>query len=121
MSLVRRLTDLDRQDRRVDRGIEADYTVAIVTHNMQQRRGLGFHGVMYLGEMMEFGETDQIFIKPKRKETETTSPAASANGSRRQRQGASNGHQRSFVQAIRPGLESMRSRILRWVAWSSRN
>jgi phosphate transport system ATP-binding protein len=48
-----------------------DYTIAIVTHNMQQAaRVSDFTAYMYLGELIEFGETDQIFLKPKRKETE---------------------------------------------------
>jgi len=51
--------------------LKAEYTVAIVTHNMQQAaRVSDFTAYMYLGELIEFGETDQIFIKPKRKETE---------------------------------------------------
>lgn len=51
--------------------LKTDYTVAIVTHNMQQAaRVSDYTAYMYLGEMIEFGETDQIFIKPKRKETE---------------------------------------------------
>ncbi len=51
--------------------LKADYTVAIVTHNMQQAaRVSDFTAYMYLGELVEFGETDQIFIKPKKKETE---------------------------------------------------
>jgi len=51
--------------------LKQDYTVAIVTHNMQQAaRVSDFTAYMYLGEMIEFGETDQIFIKPKKKETE---------------------------------------------------
>jgi phosphate transport system ATP-binding protein len=51
--------------------LKSDYTVAIVTHNMQQAaRVSDFTAYMYLGEMIEFGETGQIFIKPKRKETE---------------------------------------------------
>ncbi len=51
--------------------LKADYTVAIVTHNMQQAaRVSDYTAYMYLGELIEFGETDQIFIKPKRKETE---------------------------------------------------
>ena len=46
-------------------------TVVIVTHNMQQAaRVSDYTAYMYLGEMMEFGITNQIFIKPKRKETE---------------------------------------------------
>ncbi len=51
--------------------LKADYTVVIVTHNMQQAaRVSDYTAYMYLGEMMEFGSTDTIFIKPKRKETE---------------------------------------------------
>ena len=51
--------------------LKADFTVAIVTHNMQQAaRVSDYTAYMYLGEMLEFGETDQIFIKPARKETE---------------------------------------------------
>ena len=51
--------------------LKSDYTIAIVTHNMQQAaRVSDFTAYMYLGEMMEFGVTDQIFIRPKRKETE---------------------------------------------------
>ncbi|MBL0124916.1 MAG: phosphate ABC transporter ATP-binding protein PstB [Betaproteobacteria bacterium] len=51
--------------------LKDDYTIAIVTHNMQQAaRVSDFTAYMYLGEMMEFGVTDEIFIKPKRKETE---------------------------------------------------
>ena len=46
-------------------------TILIVTHNMQQAaRVSDFTAYMYLGEMIEFGETDQIFLKPARKETE---------------------------------------------------
>jgi len=51
--------------------LKADYTIAIVTHNMQQAaRVSDFTAYMYLGELIEFGETDQIFLKPERKETE---------------------------------------------------
>ena len=51
--------------------LKNDYTVAIVTHNMQQAaRCSDFTAYMYLGELMEFGRTDEIFVKPKRKETE---------------------------------------------------
>jgi phosphate transport system ATP-binding protein len=51
--------------------LKAEFTVAIVTHNMQQAaRVSDYTAYMYLGEMIEFGETDQIFIKPARKETE---------------------------------------------------
>ncbi|MEP6609913.1 MAG: phosphate ABC transporter ATP-binding protein, partial [Burkholderiaceae bacterium] len=51
--------------------LKSDYTIVIVTHNMQQAaRVSDYTAYMYLGELIEFGETDQIFIKPKRKETE---------------------------------------------------
>jgi phosphate transport system ATP-binding protein len=46
-------------------------TILIVTHNMQQAaRVSDYTAYMYLGEVIEFGETDQIFIKPSKKETE---------------------------------------------------
>jgi phosphate transport system ATP-binding protein len=51
--------------------LKKDYTVAIVTHNMQQAaRVSDYTAYMYLGELMEFGQTDQIFMKPQRQETE---------------------------------------------------
>ncbi|MGB0128741.1 MAG: phosphate ABC transporter ATP-binding protein PstB [Rhodocyclaceae bacterium] len=51
--------------------LKADYTIAIVTHNMQQAARISdFTAYMYLGELIEFGVTDQIFIKPRKKETE---------------------------------------------------
>src|SRR5258708_3749514 len=46
-------------------------TILIVTHNMQQAaRDSDFTAYMYLGEMIEFGVTDELFIKPKMKQTE---------------------------------------------------
>ena len=51
--------------------LKEDYTVVIVTHNMQQAaRVSDYTTYMYLGEMIEFGETRQMFMKPARKETE---------------------------------------------------
>jgi phosphate transport system ATP-binding protein len=51
--------------------LKQDYTVAIVTHNMQQAaRVSDYTAYMYLGELIEFGATDSIFVKPKRRETE---------------------------------------------------
>ena len=51
--------------------LKNDYTVAIVTHNMQQAaRVSDFTAYMYLGELIEFGKTEQIFMKPNRQETE---------------------------------------------------
>ncbi|MBG0800578.1 MAG: phosphate ABC transporter ATP-binding protein PstB [Methylocystis silviterrae] len=46
------------------------YTIAIVTHNMQQAvRISDYTAFMYLGELVEFGETDDVFNKPKEKRT----------------------------------------------------
>ncbi len=51
--------------------LKSDYTVLIVTHNMQQAaRCSDFTAYMYLGDLIEFGVTEDIFFKPKRKETE---------------------------------------------------
>jgi len=51
--------------------LKGDYTVVIVTHNMQQAaRCSDFTAYMYLGEVVEFGRTEHLFIKPQRKETE---------------------------------------------------
>ena len=51
--------------------LKKDYTIAIVTHNMQQAaRVSDYTAYMYLGSLIEYGKTDEIFIKPKRKETE---------------------------------------------------
>ncbi len=51
--------------------LKEDYTVVIVTHNMQQAaRVSDYTTYMYLGEMIEFGETRQMFMKPARQETE---------------------------------------------------
>jgi phosphate transport system ATP-binding protein len=51
--------------------LKQDYTVVIVTHNMQQAaRVSDYTAYMYLGELVEFGETDQIFLKPGKQATE---------------------------------------------------
>ena len=51
--------------------LKQDYTIAIVTHNMQQAaRVSDYTAYMYLGELVEFGDTEQLFFKPKRSETE---------------------------------------------------
>jgi phosphate transport system ATP-binding protein len=51
--------------------LKSDYTIAIVTHNMQQAaRVSDYTAYMYLGELIEFGATDDLFLKPRRKETE---------------------------------------------------
>jgi phosphate transport system ATP-binding protein len=51
--------------------LKKDYTIAIVTHNMQQAaRCSDFTAYMYLGELVEFGATEQIFFKPTQTATE---------------------------------------------------
>ncbi|CAK0751425.1 phosphate ABC transporter ATP binding subunit (fragment) [Gammaproteobacteria bacterium] len=51
--------------------LEKDFTIAIVTHNMQQAARISdFTAYMHLGELIEFGLTDEVFIKPKDKRTE---------------------------------------------------
>jgi len=51
--------------------LKSDYTIAIVTHNMQQAaRVSDYTAYMYLGELVEFGETDELFLKPKTQATE---------------------------------------------------
>jgi phosphate transport system ATP-binding protein len=45
--------------------LKADYTIVIVTHNMGQAARLSDHtGFMYLGKLIEFGETEQLFTNP---------------------------------------------------------
>ncbi len=51
--------------------LKSHYTIAIVTHNMQQAmRCSDYTAYMYLGDMVEMGETDQIFTNPKEKATQ---------------------------------------------------
>jgi phosphate transport system ATP-binding protein len=51
--------------------LKADYTIVLVTHNMQQAaRTADFTAFMYTGDLIEFGETKQIFTNPARRETE---------------------------------------------------
>ena len=51
--------------------LKADYTLAIVTHNLQQAaRVSDYTAFMYLGEMVEFGATQQIFTTPKDERTQ---------------------------------------------------
>jgi phosphate transport system ATP-binding protein len=52
-------------------GLKSRVTVLIVTHNMQQAARLSdFTAYMYMGELVEFGETEQLFFKPTNKRTE---------------------------------------------------
>ena len=51
--------------------LKSQVTILIVTHNMQQAaRVSDYTAYMYLGELIEFGVTDDLFIKPKMKQTE---------------------------------------------------
>ena len=51
--------------------LKQDYTVVIVTHNMQQAARCSDHpAFMYMGELIEFSDTDTLFTKPARKQTE---------------------------------------------------
>ncbi|HET6376741.1 MAG TPA: phosphate ABC transporter ATP-binding protein PstB [Methylocella sp.] len=51
--------------------LKRDYTIAMVTHNMQQAARVSDHtAFMYLGELIEFGETAHIFTSPHQKETQ---------------------------------------------------
>ena len=51
--------------------LKKDYTIVIVTHNMQQAaRSSDFTAFFYLGELVEFGTTTKIFTKPSNKRTE---------------------------------------------------
>ncbi len=51
--------------------LKAQYTIAIVTHNMQQAaRCSDYTAFMYLGEMVEFGETQRMFTSPSNKQTQ---------------------------------------------------
>jgi len=51
--------------------LTADYTIVIVTHNMQQAsRSSDYTAFMYLGELVEYGLTEKIFTAPDKKQTE---------------------------------------------------
>lgn len=51
--------------------LKSDYTIAIVTHNMQQAaRVSDYTAFMYMGDLIEFNSTDNIFTAPEEKQTE---------------------------------------------------
>lgn len=57
--------------------LKDDYTIVIVTHNMQQAARVSDNtAFLYLGELVEYGETDTIFKNPERNEQKTTLLAA---------------------------------------------
>ena len=52
-------------------GLKDNYSIAIVTHNMQQASRISdFTGFMYLGELVEFDKTEKMFVNPAKKQTE---------------------------------------------------
>ncbi len=51
--------------------LKKDYTLVIVTHNMQQASRVSDHtAFLYLGKLIEYGETERLFINPREKQTE---------------------------------------------------
>lgn len=51
--------------------LKSQYTIVIVTHNMQQAaRVSDYTAFMYMGDMIEYGDTDTLFTKPRKKQTE---------------------------------------------------
>jgi phosphate transport system ATP-binding protein len=53
------------------RELRGEYTIIIVTHNMQQAARISdYTAYMYLGELIEYGPTKRIFTKPVKQETE---------------------------------------------------
>jgi phosphate transport system ATP-binding protein len=50
--------------------LKSDYTIVIVTHNLQQAARIAdFTAFMYLGKLIEFGETESLFTKPRSTQT----------------------------------------------------
>jgi len=51
--------------------LRSDYTIVIVTHNMQQAsRASDYSAFMFEGELIEFGQTEQLFTKPRNEQTQ---------------------------------------------------
>ncbi len=51
--------------------LKRDFTIVIVTHNMQQAARVSDHtGFFYLGRLVEFGVTQQVFTRPRDERTE---------------------------------------------------
>ncbi len=65
-------SDRDGQDRRPDRrDLKKDYTIVIVTHNMQQAaRVSDYTAFLYIGELIEYGDTERLFTNPSEERTE---------------------------------------------------
>ena len=51
--------------------LKKEFTIVIVTHNMQQAaRVSDYTAFMYVGDLIEFGNTDKLFTRPEKKQTE---------------------------------------------------
>jgi phosphate transport system ATP-binding protein len=51
--------------------LKKEFTIAIVTHNMQQAARISdYTAYFYMGNLIEFGRTEELFVNPKKKETE---------------------------------------------------
>ena len=82
--------------------LKSDYTIVIVTHNMQQAaRVSDYTAYMYLGELIEFGKTNMIFTNPKRRRRKITSPDASDKRITRKSGAKDNGYDRTHRAGIR--------------------
>ena len=100
--------DLDREDRGIDLNeLKADYTIAIVTHNMQQAaRVSDFTAYMYLGELIEFDDhRPDLHQSRQERKPRTTSPAASVNERK-------SSMTQEHSNKLRRRMEGIRSRVL---------
>ena len=78
MTMLKLLKNWSRQDpistlkiEELINDLKDRYTIVIVTHNMQQAaRVSDYTAFMYMGELIEFGDTDKIFTNPSKKQTE---------------------------------------------------
>jgi len=60
--------------------LAGQYTIVIVTHNMQQGRArVGQHGIHVFGSLIEYGDTEVVFQTPKSTRTQIMSQAVSAD------------------------------------------
>jgi phosphate transport system ATP-binding protein len=69
--VLRAGSNFHSQDRELISELSEDYTITIVTHNMQQAsRVSDYTAFMFMGELVEFDETEKIFTTPSNKRTE---------------------------------------------------
>ncbi len=60
--------------------LKSKYTIVIVTHNMQQAaRVSDYTAFMYMGKLVEFGDTDTLFTNPAKNRQKTTSPVVTGS------------------------------------------